>query len=165
MSRNPHYIKMINSNQAGSYFELRSYKAIRFVRVCEANNRSTLATEVHHTVPVESVSHELGMRQLMFDYNNLESLCHSCHSDTHRRAFSHSKEAVQANNRRATERFADRVFEIIQKNCLHYLGDEGSSSVFLESSKNSSLKMSNPFGISFLLKLYHINNIIKLAMK
>ena len=60
---------------------------------------------------VESVSHELGMRQLMFDYGNLESLCHSCHSDTHRRAFSHSKEAVQANNRRATERFAKKFLK------------------------------------------------------
>ena len=72
---------------------------------------ATLATEVHHTVPVESMPHELGMRQLMFDYNNLQSLCHSCHSDAHRRAFSHSKEAVQANNKRATERFADRFLK------------------------------------------------------
>ena len=102
MSRNPHYIKMINSNK-WKLLRAKKLQSNPVCEVCEANNRSTLATEVHHTVPVESVSHELGMRQLMFDYNNLQSLCHSCHSDAHRRAFSHSKEAVQANNKRATE--------------------------------------------------------------
>ena len=110
MSRNPHYIKMINSNR-WKLLRAKKLQSNPVCEMCESNNRRTLETEVHHTVPVESVSHELGMRQLMFDYNNLQSLCHSCHSDTHRRAFSHSKVAVQANNRRATERFADRFLK------------------------------------------------------
>lgn len=75
---------------------------------CEAKGLSVLATDVHHVSPVESVAHEMGMRHLMFSYANLQSLCHACHSDIHRRAFSHSKENVQANQKRATERFADR---------------------------------------------------------
>lgn len=82
MSRNPHYIKMINSNK-WKLLRAKKLQSNPVCEVCEANNRSTLATEVHHTVPVESVPHELGMRQLMFDYNNLQSLCHSCHSDAH----------------------------------------------------------------------------------
>ena len=107
MSRNPHYIKMINSAQ---WKNLRARKlcANPICETCEANGLSTLATDVHHVVPVESVPHEFGMRQLMFDYNNLQSLCHACHSEVHRWAFSHSKEAIQANNRRATERFVDK---------------------------------------------------------
>lgn len=111
MSRNPHYIKMINSVR---WRELRTkkLKANPICQVCEANGLSTLATDVHHVVPVESVPHELGMRQLMFDYNNLQSLCHACHSDIHRRAFSHSKEAVQANNKRTTERFVDKFLNV-----------------------------------------------------
>ena len=64
MSRNPHYIKMINSNK---------WKLLRAKK---------------------------------------QSLCHSCHSDAHRRAFSHSKEAVQANNKRATERFVDKFLKL-----------------------------------------------------
>ena len=88
MSRNPHYIKMINSNK-WKLLRAKKLQSNPVCEMCEANNRSTLATEVHHTVPVESVSH----------------------SDAHRRAFSHSKEAVQANNRRATERFADRFLK------------------------------------------------------
>ena len=102
MSRNPHYIKMINSNK-WKLLRAKKLQSNPVCEVCEANNRSTLATEVHHTVPVESVSHELGMRQLMFDYNNLQSLCHSCR---------HSKEAVQANNKRATERFVDKFLKL-----------------------------------------------------
>ena len=110
MSRNPYYIKMINSNK-WKLLRARKLQSNPVCEMCEANGLSTLATEVHHRIAVESVSHELGMRQLMFDYGNLESLCHSCHSDTHRRAFSHSKEAVQANNRRATERFAKKFLK------------------------------------------------------
>ena len=120
MSRNPHYIKMINSNK-WKLLRAKKLQSNPVCEMCEANNRSTLATEVHHTVPVESVSHELGMRQLMFDYNNLQSLCHSCHSDTHRRAFSHSKEAVQANNKRMTERFADRFLQGYKYNFPDFL--------------------------------------------
>jgi len=94
MSRNPHYIKMINSNK-WKLLRAKKLQSNPVCEMCEANNRSTLATEVHHTVPVESVSHELGMR----------------HSDKHRRAFSHSKEAVQANNKRMTERFVDKFLK------------------------------------------------------
>ncbi|MBL3917049.1 HNH endonuclease [Bacteroides thetaiotaomicron] len=110
MSRNPHYIKMINSVR---WKQLRAEKLRNnpVCEVCEANDLSTLATEVHHKTPVESVPHELGMRQLMFDYNNLQSLCHACHSEIHRCAFSHSKEAIQANNKRATERFVDKFLK------------------------------------------------------
>ena len=110
MSRNPHYIKMINSNR-WKLLRAKKLQSNPVCEVCEANGLSTLATEVHHIVPVESVPHELGMRQLMFDYNNLQSLCHSCHSDKHRRAFSHSKEAIQGNTRRATERFVDKYLK------------------------------------------------------
>lgn len=110
MSRNPHYIKMINSVR---WRQLRSKKlqANPVCEVCEANGLSTLATEIHHVIPVESVAHELGMRQLMFGYTNLQSLCHSCHVEVHRLAFSHSKESVQANNRRATERFSEKYLK------------------------------------------------------
>lgn len=107
MSRNPYYIKMINSKQ-WKRLRLEKLKANPICEVCNENHLSTLATEVHHIVPVESVPHEDGMNHLMFSYPNLQSLCHSCHADIHRKAFSHSKESVQENNKRATERFADK---------------------------------------------------------
>lgn len=107
MSRNPIYIKMINSAR---WRKLRAEK-LRANPICEecmTNDASTLASEVHHVVPVESVSGAAAMERLMFNRMNLQSLCHACHSEIHRRAFSHSKEAVQDNNKRATERFADK---------------------------------------------------------
>lgn len=107
MSRNPIYIKLINSAR---------WKSLRAVKLqvnpiceyCEANGLSTPATEVHHETEVESVPTERAMTLLMYDYDNLKSVCRPCHSEIHRIAFSHSKESVQANNRRATERFEDK---------------------------------------------------------
>lgn len=107
MSRNPIYIKLINS---GRWKKLRADKltANPICEECEAKGLSTPATEVHHLTEVESVPTAEAMERLMFDYSNLESVCHSCHSEIHQKAFSHSKESVQANNKRATERFEDK---------------------------------------------------------
>lgn len=110
MSRNPIYIKLINS---------KDWKALRkrkltdqpVCEACEEEGKSTLAEEVHHRIPVESVSGETQMRRLMFGYNNLMSVCHKCHSNIHREMFSHSKEAVKANNLRSTERFVDKYLK------------------------------------------------------
>ena len=79
--------------------------------VCEEAGCSTLATEVHHVVPCESEAMKRGIESLMFNRGNLQALCHSCHVDIHRRMRSQSKEAVQANQRRATERFVDRFLK------------------------------------------------------
>ena len=109
MSRNPIYIKLINSAR---WKKLRAEK-LRANPVCEecaAHDASTLATEVHHITPVESVAGVAAMERLMFSRMNLRSLCHACHAEIHRRVFSHSKESVQENNRRATERFFDKYF-------------------------------------------------------
>ena len=56
MSRNPFYIKMINSVR---WKQLRAEKLRNnpICEVCETNDLSTLATEVHHKTPVESVPH------------------------------------------------------------------------------------------------------------
>lgn len=107
MSRNPIYIKLINSVR---WRKLRAEKlrANPICEVCEAKELSTPATEVHHIQEVESVPTERDMTKLMFNWFNLKSVCHACHVEIHTEAFSHSKEAIQANNKRATERFADK---------------------------------------------------------
>jgi len=48
---------------------------------------------------------------LMFNYSNLMSVCHACHSDIHRKMFSHSKAAIKANNKRITESFVDKFLK------------------------------------------------------
>lgn len=110
MSRNPHYIRLINSKE---WRRLRNRKIMNnpVCEVCDENNRSTLASEVHHIIPVESASSQRQMEQLMFSYSNLQSLCRDCHSQIHRQMFSHSKEYVKANNEKSTKRFIDKFFK------------------------------------------------------
>lgn len=107
MSRNPIYIKLISSVR---WRKLRADKLRTnpICEVCESKGLSTPASEVHHVTEVESVPTEVAMTRLMFSRFNLKSVCHSCHVDIHTEAFSHSKEAIQANNERATERFKDK---------------------------------------------------------
>lgn len=110
MSRNFYYIRLINSKE----WKMLRHKKLVNNPVCEAcdeNERSTLATEVHHIIPVESVPTETQMKKLMFSYSNLKSLCHTCHSEIHRQMFSHSKESVKANNKRITQRFVDKFLK------------------------------------------------------
>ena len=110
MSRNKTYIKYINSKEWKS---LRIKKLINtpICECCEKDGRITVATEVHHITPVESVASATQMKQLMFNYSNLMSVCHACHSDIHRKMFSHSKAAIKANNKRITETFVDKFLK------------------------------------------------------
>ena len=110
MSRNPVYIKLINSKD----WRTTRTKKLRLNPVCEVCDeelRSTLATEVHHVIPVESKSNESDMKRLMFGEHNLQSLCHKCHAKIHKDMFSHTKESVKANNKRATQRFINRFID------------------------------------------------------
>lgn len=107
MSRNTIYIKLINSQR---WKRLRAdvLRSHPICQECEQNGRSGLATEVHHIVEVESVSSPVMMEQLMFRRTNLIALCHKCHAAIHKQRRSHSKEAVQNNNKRITERFKNK---------------------------------------------------------
>lgn len=107
MSRNPIYVKMINSAR-WKKLRIEKLKANPVCEECAKHDVSTLATEVHHVRPVESVTGASAMERMMFDWMNLQSLCHACHSEIHRSAFSHSREAIQANNRREVERFTEK---------------------------------------------------------
>lgn len=110
MSRNPVYIKMINSKR---WKELRLKKLLNnpVCEICQAEGRSTLATEIHHITPVESVPTARQMEKLMFSYNNLQSVCGACHANVHQQMFSHTREAIQANNHKATERFFEKYLK------------------------------------------------------
>jgi 5-methylcytosine-specific restriction endonuclease McrA len=107
MSRNPIYIKLINSVR-WKKLRVQKLKANPVCEECAKRDVSTLATEVHHLTPVESVAGAAAMERLMFNWSNLQSLCHACHAEIHRLIFSHSKESIQKNNKRVTERFIEK---------------------------------------------------------
>lgn len=53
-----------------------------FCEMCAEQHRLMVATEVHHIRPVMSVSGRQ-REALMFDKDNLMSLCHDCHVAIH----------------------------------------------------------------------------------
>lgn len=104
MSKNADYNRLIQSKR---WQELRR-KKINSSPVCEdCKDKGIIepATEVHHIIPVETAASVASMEYLMFDFDNLRSLCHECHKNAHVRLASKKKENVQENNRRVTERF------------------------------------------------------------
>ena len=90
MSKDYNYNKMIQSRD---WLILRKKKIGNnpFCEECFSKGIITPVSEVHHVVPVESGSNVEDMRRLMFDYNNLKSLCHECHTNIHAMMHSHSK--------------------------------------------------------------------------
>jgi 5-methylcytosine-specific restriction protein A len=107
MSKDARYRKLINSKR-WKVLRLQKLQAQPLCECCHKKHIITLATEVHHIVPVESVSTEREMILLMFDFDNLMSLCHECHAEIHKEMFSHTKENVIAANRKRTHRFIDK---------------------------------------------------------
>lgn len=110
MSRNPIYKKHIQSREWRD-LRLKKLQVDSLCEVCYEAGKYTMAQEVHHLVPVESSSTEAGMKRLMYSYQNLQSLCHACHTEIHRALFSHSKASVQAGRQRDTERFIDKFLK------------------------------------------------------
>lgn len=109
MAKDPNYIKLINT---AKWRRLRLQK-LQSQPLCEcddckANGKITPAIEVHHVIPVESVTTIEQMEALMFDFNNLMSVSHECHVKIHQEMFSHSKVNVKKANEKRTKRFIDK---------------------------------------------------------
>lgn len=83
MAKDRDYIKLIHSTR---WQRLRRDKltADPMCERCKAEGRLTFATEVHHVVPVEMAITFREKERLMYDYHNLQALCHGCHSLTHK---------------------------------------------------------------------------------
>lgn len=107
MSKDATYRKLINSKR----WKVLRYQKLQSQALCECckqKNIITLATEIHHIIPVESVTTEREMSLLMFDFDNLMSICHECHAEIHKEMFSHTKENLKQASKRRTQRFIDR---------------------------------------------------------
>lgn len=63
--------------------------------VCESKNIYRLATEVHHKTPVESVALSRDQELLMFNIDNLMSVCHECHVALHKSIGKNTKEETK----------------------------------------------------------------------
>ena len=107
MSRSPAYQKLLNSKR---WRELRARyrEAHPLCERCLAEGRVSPTVDIHHREPVESAKTDYDMQRLCFDWNNLQALCVACHIEVHQQERSHSKEQVQANKQRETQRWLDR---------------------------------------------------------
>lgn len=107
MSRDEHYIRMI---QTKGWQKLRKRKITNcpVCECCKAKGLLVPAVEVHHRIPVESAVSVSEMHRLMYDYNNLEALCHECHVKRHKDLKSHSRDAIRDRNDKKNERFRER---------------------------------------------------------
>lgn len=110
MSKDVTYNRLIQSRR---WLELRR-KKINETPLCERCNEIGLivpVAEIHHRRPCEEAQTPAEMERLMYDYSNLQSLCHDCHVEVHRAMKSKSKAAVRARKEKANERFVSRYFE------------------------------------------------------
>nr|DAY42599.1 MAG TPA: HNH endonuclease [Caudoviricetes sp.] len=98
---------MINST-AWRKTRRRKLEQSPLCEICKQNGVITAATEVHHVMPCETAKTVTDMRRLMFDMDNLQSLCHNCHSLIHTEMKSHSRVKVKENANRSLSRFKER---------------------------------------------------------
>lgn len=74
---------------------------------CEAQGRTTIATEVHHIRPIEErAGRPDDMRVLAFDPCNLRALCRPCHIEAHRVLHSNSLDSSKERARAELTAFA-----------------------------------------------------------
>lgn len=88
----------------------RAYLALHpLCEDCLLDDRTTIATEVHHVQPIESApGHPDEMARLCFDADNLRALCHRCHVEEHRIIASGSRERAKERAKDALGSFAKR---------------------------------------------------------
>lgn len=109
MSKDCNYNRLIQSKR---WQQLRRMK-IKNNPLCEdclQNGFYVAAKEVHHVIPCERAHTIAEMERLMYDYNNLRSLCHDCHAATHKGLKSNTKESVMANVKSNINRFVEKFF-------------------------------------------------------
>lgn len=104
MSRNKDYIKLINCHR---WRKLRNEQLKRnpLCAIC-----GDIATEVHHLKPIESEKEYNKMEALAYDINNLQSLCHKCHSNTHISMKKQKRNQTKIINRNKLNDFFNRYF-------------------------------------------------------
>lgn len=97
MSKDYNYNKLICSSR---WVKLRKKKITKdpLCEMCKEKGIIKAVEEVHHIVPVESVKGMNEMRSLMFDINNLMSLCSRCHQTIHKELSSKTKEGLRKRN-------------------------------------------------------------------
>ena len=104
MSKDANYKKLIGSPR---WRALRNAYMSEHPQCEECLSRGIYraANCVHHIIPCETARSVKEMELLMFSASNLRALCLQCHSELHASERSHSKEAHEARQADALQRF------------------------------------------------------------
>ena len=92
--------------------ELRAAKLRSTNGLCEECMKQGIVTSarcVHHVVPIETARTKEEMRRLAFDWNNLMSLCKSCHARIHKELGSNTAKIVRQRAEARQDRWADNL--------------------------------------------------------
>lgn len=79
--------------------------------VCESKDIYRFATEVHHKTPVESVALSRDQELLMFNIDNLMSVCHECHVELHKTLGKNTKEETIKRNKNEVGYALSKLYE------------------------------------------------------
>ena len=99
-------------------YNSREWKELRIAKLrstnglceeCMKDGVVTQATCVHHVVPIETAKTKDEMKRLAFDWNNLMSLCQSCHNRIHKELGSNTAKVVKARAEARQDRWADNL--------------------------------------------------------
>ena len=104
--RTPEYSRLVNSHRWRRL--RRAYLSLHpLCEDCLLDDRTTIATEVHHVLPIESATGRPDeMKRLCFDATNLRALCHHCHVEEHRTLASSSRAVAKKRAKEALDSFA-----------------------------------------------------------
>ena len=78
--------KTFNKSAFQSFYQDRRWKRLRKSKItnnplcekCAAKGVTRTANEVHHIIPIDIYHPD---EELIFDYDNLESVCYECHKE------------------------------------------------------------------------------------
>ena len=99
-------------------YNSREWKELRIAKLRSTNGQCeecmkqgivTSARCVHHVVPIETARTKEEMRRLAFDWNNLMSLCKSCHARIHKELGSNTAKIVRQRAEARQDRWADNL--------------------------------------------------------
>lgn len=111
MSNDKYYQKLIHT---GRWVKLREHRLTEhpMCERCLKEGRKAFAAEVHHVIPVESGHTKQEKERLMFDYFNLQALCHRCHVQTHTEMGRSGKPFAERKRKNDIEKFKQKFLNV-----------------------------------------------------
>ena len=109
-ARNPRQAKdkaAIYNSREWRELRIRKLQANPLCEVCQQQGIVTAAHCVHHIHPIEDSHSVQEMRKWAFMYENLQSLCDSCHADIHKAEGKGTKALAIERAKQRHDRWAD----------------------------------------------------------